>query len=175
MGFRSASSSTRQIVERLIAPPDGGGGGGRDIIEAPPRSWQGRQLGTGGDRQNVDLSAGGKAPRPSCSRRILKPSQPLLQNRERRGQRMAVTTHLGGYPAVGSLWRRDPQHQPTPKGQGLGGRSARARDSNWGVPHPSTYRRQTVLAGSNPRSEKTESARPNAPATKPSQIDQLRM
>ena len=36
---------------------------------------------------------------------------------------MAVTTHLGGYPAVGRmLWRRDPQHQPTPKGQGLGDR-----------------------------------------------------
>jgi hypothetical protein len=36
---------------------------------------------------------------------------------------MAVTMHLGGYPAVGRMrWRRDPQPQPTPKGQGLGGR-----------------------------------------------------
>jgi hypothetical protein len=73
-------------------------------------------------------SEGGKAPRATCPRRILKPSEPVREIPSApQAHGMTITAHLGGDPEIRRMiGRGGPQDQATPEREGLGG-GVRAR------------------------------------------------
>jgi len=67
-------------------------------------------------------SEGGNALRATRARGILQAIEAVRQIAlAPTADRMALTGHLGGHVQIGwSVWRGDPEDQPTAKGQGLG-------------------------------------------------------
>ena len=86
------------------------------------RQWEAAGCVVATDRTST-CSEGGKAPRPPCPRRILKPGEPLREIPSApQAHRVAITVHLGGDPEIGwMIGCRHPQDHPTTERQGLGG------------------------------------------------------
>ena len=68
-------------------------------------------------------SEGGKAPRPTGPRRILKPGEPVREiPGAPQAHSMTITAHLGGHPEIRRMVGcGGPQDEPTPERQGLRG------------------------------------------------------
>lgn len=68
-------------------------------------------------------SEGGKAPRPTGPRRILKPGEPVHEIPSApQAYGMTITAHLGGDTEIRRMvGRGGPQDEATPECQGLGG------------------------------------------------------
>ena len=68
-------------------------------------------------------SEGGKAPRATSPRRILKPGEPVREiPGAPQAHSMTITAHLGGHPEIRRMvGRGGPQDEATPERQGLRG------------------------------------------------------